>query len=299
MTHARIAYLSCQETLPGSPTRRPDAFEHDLVVTSLQPALLEHGRVLESVAWDSPDTHWSDYESAVIGTTWDYHQRLPHFLQTLEHIESKTPLLNPSKVVQWNSRKTYLRALSTQGIATVPTHWVDSVNETNCRAAFEAFGVDTLVLKPQVGAGAWRQVRWQRAEPFPSTNQIPPGSAMVQPFLQSVATVGEYSFLFFDRVFSHAVLKKAAQGDYRVQSTYGGVDTAIQPTTHQLDIAQSVVDAVKGPLLYARVDMVENDENQLLLMELELIEPYLYPSHAAQMGARFASAYLRLLSSFR
>lgn len=96
----KIAYLASQVTLPGSPTRRSDAFEHDLMMDALRPAFSDAGMSLHDIAWDNPDTDWRAYHAAIIGTTWDYWDRPQLFLKTLERIESQTQLFNTSNTVR-------------------------------------------------------------------------------------------------------------------------------------------------------------------------------------------------------
>ena len=42
--------------------------------------------------------------------------------------------------------------------------------------------------------------------------------------------------------------------------------------------------------LYARVDMVRGLDGELALMELEIIEPYLYPEQGPDLGEVFVEA---------
>jgi hypothetical protein len=118
---------------------------------------------------------------------------------------------------------------------------------------------------------------------------------MIQPFIASIATEGEYSFLFVDGAFSHALLKRARSGDYRIQEAYGGTSQAIDPTPADLASAQAVLTALATPPLYARVDMVRGQGGELLLMELEVIEPFLFPKEGPQIGAMLGAALKKRL----
>jgi hypothetical protein len=94
--------------------------------------------------------------------------------------------------------------------------------------------------------------------------------------------------MFFDGVFSHAVLKTPASGDFRVQSDFGGRDRLVDPPMHVLQSATQILQAVE-PTLYARVDGVVEDD-QFHLMELELIEPALFLSSHPDAPLRFTEA---------
>lgn len=296
MTRPIVAYLSCSGTMPRSPHRREDAFEHDLAIGVLGLGLHHAGRSIEPVQWDAPHAGWDRYEAAVVGTTWDYAQRPDAFAAALQRIAGEVPLYNPCGTLLWNAHKRYLLDLEARGCATVPTLWLDHVDEAACRAAFDTLEATRLVIKPQVGAGAWRQVMLARGDAWPDAAQLPPGAAMVQPFMPAIVSEGEYSFLFFNRRYSHAVRKRAAPGDYRIQSSFGGQDEPVVPSSSDIAAAEQVLDAVAGPLLYARVDMVRDNVGMLRLMELELIEPFLYPLHEPAMGHRFADAYMALIN---
>ncbi|MEM0985091.1 MAG: hypothetical protein AAGJ32_02485 [Pseudomonadota bacterium] len=286
-----IVYLASAVTLPGSPTRRSDAYEHDQMMDALEGPLASEGLGLSAVRWDAEGVDWSRYGAAIIGTTWDYWDRQEQFLSTLEGIERQTRLLNPSKLVRWNSHKGYLRDLAAQGARTISTLWVDHPTEEAVATGFETLGSADVVWKRQVGAGAAGQHRLTPGDPVPDM----PHAMMAQPFLPAIQTEGELSFIFIDGAFCHALMKRAAEGDYRIQSSYGGAETAVDPSADDLAAAKSILGLLDAPPLYARVDMLRADDGGLLLMELELIEPFLYPLQGPDLGPRMAAALERRL----
>jgi glutathione synthase/RimK-type ligase-like ATP-grasp enzyme len=287
----KIAYLSSKVTLPGSPIRRSDAFEHDRMMDALRPAFKAQGMSVHDVDWADETANWSDFDAALIGTTWDYWDHWDTFLETLANIEAQIPLFNGAKLVRWNSHKGYLRDLEAKGALLIPTLWIDQVTPQNAADAFDTLGSETLVFKRQVGAGADGQYRLQRGDILPDM----PNPMMVQPFLPKIVEEGEISFIFVDGDFSHALIKRAAKGDYRIQSTYGGTEEAITPSTEDLSDAKTILGALDVPPLYARVDMLRGDDGGLLLMEMELIEPYLYPIEGPELGGRMAAAIKKRL----
>lgn len=282
----RIAYLASKVTLPGSPTRRSDAFEHDYMMDALRPAFEARGMSIHDVDWADTSQDWGTYDAAIIGTTWDYWDHQDAFLKTLKSIEMQTQLHNPAALVAWNSHKSYLRDLEAKGAKLIPTLWLNDANETTAREAFETLGSDDLVFKRQVGAGASGQHRLKSGDPIPHM----PHSMMVQPFLPQIIEEGELSFIFIDGELSHALIKRAAKGDYRIQSSYGGVEEAIAPSADDLTAAKAILNTLDETPVYARIDMLRGEDGGLLLMELELIEPYLYPLQGPELGERFAAA---------
>ena len=120
---------------------------------------------------------------------------------------------------------------------------------------------------------------------------------MIQPFFHQVQMEGEYSFVFVDGDFCHAVIKKPKQGDYRVQSIYGGYEKKITPNCRDLTSAYNVIDALPLQMpLYARIDMIRGHDNQLMLMEAELIEPYLYPEQGPELGTKLTEGLIKGLN---
>ncbi|MBR9825037.1 MAG: hypothetical protein GYB36_04435 [Alphaproteobacteria bacterium] len=291
----RIAFLTASCMFKSSPVARKDHWEHDLEWDAIQPACLEAGLQLEARIWDSPDFDPALYDAVVIGTTWDYMEKPDQFGGVLAECAARSRLLNPLPTVMWNKRKTYLRDLAERGAPMIPTVWADKADQPSIEAAFDDLQCSDIVVKPVMGAGAWRQARIKQGKDLPSPDQLPPAEAMIQPFLPSVAEEGEYAFLFFNREFSHCALKRPAAGDYRVQSEYGGSETIHDPSEEELALAKAVLDSVEGDLLYARVDMLRGLDGKLALIELELIEPYLYPQQGPEFGANFARALRALV----
>lgn len=291
----RIAFLTAGCMLPGHPNLREDHWEHDREFVPLHSACSNHGIGLHAVVWDDPALDIDSFDAFIIRTTWDYADKPDQFLAVLSQIASRRPLFNPLPVVKWNLRKTYLRDLADKGVPVVPTLWRDSADERTIVRAFDELGVDEIVVKPVVGASAWRQAKLRRGGGLPEAEELPPDRAMIQPYLHAAANEGEFSFLYFDRQFSHCARKIPRDGDYRVQSMYGGREEVYHPTSEELRIAERVLGAVDHPLLYARVDMMRGLDGNLALMELELIEPYLYPDQGPGMGESFARALVRLV----
>ncbi len=290
-----IAFLTSADLMPDHPQRRPDAWEFDVEFEAMQKGCSAVGLELQPAVWRSPNFSPGDYSAVFLGTAWDYAEDPDAFMLALEAIEKSCPLLNPLPTVRWNMEKTYLRDLAARGVPVIPTLWfADSIKDT-LQNSFDDLDCDEIVIKPLVGANAWRQAKVKRDQEWPSSDQLPPGSCLVQPFLPSAMEEGELSLVFFDRIFSHAVLKVAAKGEYRIQSSYGGAEKNYDVNEKEMAFAQAAVDAVEGPLLYARVDMMRGPAGDWLLMELELIEPFLYPNQGPDMGKSFATALKGML----
>jgi glutathione synthase/RimK-type ligase-like ATP-grasp enzyme len=190
-------------------------------------------------------------------------------------------------VLGWNSDKSYLARLEAKGVPIPPTRWTDAVTEADVEAAFDAFGADELVIKPTISGGAWKTLRLKRGE---APTDAPDGVAMIQPYLPAIETEGETSLLFFGGRFSHAVNKRPVPGDFRIQVQFGGTYVSVEPSAEAMALAEQVLAAIDGPLLYARIDMTRDGEGNWVLMEAELIEPDFYLNNDPRTGAGFAEA---------
>jgi glutathione synthase/RimK-type ligase-like ATP-grasp enzyme len=251
--------------------------------------------------WNNPDVEWEAYDLAIVKSPWDYFDLIHDFYTWLNDMDQReVKLLNPSSVLRWNADKHYLKDIQEAGLLVTPTVYLSKRNNVDASIYFSEFNVGKLIVKPAVSGGA------------KNTFKVTPNNAsdisdklnvllqeedfIVQPFLEEVAIEGELSFLFFGGVFSHAVLKKAANGDFRVQSTFGGTVHPITPTSKMISAATAYVDQFAKNCLYARVDAVIVKE-QFMLMELELIEPYLFLDTTQNSLDRYYQSLIPLLPS--
>ena len=249
--------------------------------------------------WDSEGTDWKQFDLCVLRSCWDYHVRIGEFLQWLTRLEGRgVNTMNPIQTVRWNHDKLYLKELERRGVPIVPTRVVDKPGEACLGEVMDSCGWETVVFKPCISASGYRTHKVLRSEAdvyqseFNAVTQQ--SGALIQPFLKEVQSVGEWSFVFFGRTFSHAVIKKPGDGEFRTQEAFGGSVVKAIPTDEQFHQAERAVGSVDGDLLYVRVDMVEVN-GKLLLGELELIEPFLFFGSDHDSPMRFARALKDLL----
>lgn len=277
----RIGLLSSSNLLPDHANTRDDAFEFDEELASLRSGFKTLGMTVDPVLWDDADKNAADFDALLPLMVWDYFEgNESRFLDVMARAATVTPVLNTPDLLRWNADKAYLEELAARGAKVIPTVRVDGVTIDDASRAFETFGTDRIVIKPQVGGGAWRQALYGKGAPWPAADALPPEGALIQPFLPSVTEEGEYSFLYFGGEFSHALLKTAKPGDYRIQSLYGGSETSYAPTEAEKAGALKILKTLDTVPLYARVDLLRGLDGELALIELEMIEPYLYLPHA-------------------
>lgn len=227
---------------------------------------------------------------------WGYPRDCPRWFALLDRMEAEgIPVSNPVGILRWNSDKAYLAELGDAGIATVPSYVAESCADADLAYARSLFSTDIIVAKPPISGGADGTYCLRTGDPVPA--DVAGQRMILQPFLPTIATEGEYSLFYFDGVFSHAIIKHPAKGDFRVQEQFGGYEEAIDPPAAACALAaEAMAAAVRltggGALTYARVDMLRDSEGVFRLMELELIEPSLFLKFAPDGGAAFAKALL-------
>ena len=259
------------------------------------PAMTALGWDVEFVSWRMPGVDWDDYDLVYICTPWDYQDDPDAYLAVLDRIERSSALLvNPLDTVRWNLDKRYLGGLESKGVRIVPSRWHDAWEAGILEAAFSAFGVDRIVVKPQVGANADHTYVVTPDSVADLTAELAAVYArrrlLVQPFISAIEEEGEFSVFYFGGRYSHAIRKTPKPGDFRSQEEHGA-EIRFAPLDAALcRSAESALAAVVPMPVYARADYVRGPDDEYLLMELELNEPALYFRLDPDSPARFAAA---------
>ena len=266
------------------------------------------GMRFSTVNWDDAGVDWSQFDLAVLRSTWDYSQRLDEFLSWAETTASLTRLINPLPVVRWNTDKHYLRDLAATGIATVPSVFIEPGDDA--AAVIDTFLRDhaatEFVVKPAIGAGSRDAQRYgheEREMALAHARRLlgERRSVLLQPYLDRVDEQGETALIFFSGRYSHAIRKgpllRRGEGPTRALFAEEHI-TARTPTEEEIRLAGSTLDAIPiaKPLLYARVDLIHDADGAPRVLELELTEPSLFFAHAAGSATRFAEE-IRALAS--
>jgi glutathione synthase/RimK-type ligase-like ATP-grasp enzyme len=283
----RLAIATCESPpVPDSDAER------------LIPALAERGVEAELVAWTDAGADWTRFDLIWISSTWDYHERLAEFLDWLRRAAEAAPVQNPPVLIEWNVDKRYLRELGEAGVPVIPTVWVEGEGGPAVREAAQ-HGWSEVIVKPAVDLGAARLERTDAVGLRAAVERVE-RPALVQPFLDSVESEGELSLVYLAGELSHSIRKRPADGDFRVQPVHGGRHEEIEAPAEATEIGERTLAAIgdrvarargdggRAPL-YARVDLIRGPDGGLCLIELELIEPYLFLDAVGEVAtARFA-----------
>lgn len=246
----------------------------------LSEILTDLGISHEIQAWSDPEVDWSSFSHLLIKSTWDYFDYYPEFLNWIEKVRKLgIPVLNNLDTIEWNSSKKYLLEIESKGFPTIAGMILEKGSKPSRQEILSRVDSEVWVVKPLVSGGAKNTLKIPAKDWDSFAGKIEQlvqeEDFLVQSFIPEVAEVGEYSLIFFNGKFSHAVLKTPAKSDFRVQHYFGGTIQEIFPSESMLQTAHKLILEFAPNSLYGRVDGVEI-QGQFHLMELELIEPYLF-----------------------
>jgi len=284
----RICFVTCR--------RWPEISESDQLA---QRALERRGAVVEARPWNVPGADFRGFDAVVLRSNWEYHLDPEGFRAWLDGLErAGARIWNPPDLVRWNLSKRYLGALQAAGVPTVPTVILEAGTPDGLEVVMARHGWRAVVLKPEFGASAHDTRLVTDVTVAEVTAAMEIGEirrpVMVQPFIEEIRSRGEWSVVFIDSAFTHAVLKRPAAGEFRVQPRLGGTAEAAPPPDGVLAAGRAVLPALPRAPLYARIDSVETREG-FQVMEVEVNEPGLFFTHAPPAAERFAEALLRAL----
>lgn len=297
-------------------THRDDS-DHGGERARLAPLLADLGIAVEAAVWDDPEVDWTGFDGVVVRSTWDYFTKPREFDNWVERANRFTRLANPAAVIRWNADKRYLLELAEAGIPIIETRVLEApTKETSSQTQPERTPIpdwEDMVVKPAISGGSRLSGRFkpsehQAAESLIAAIHAEGVAVLLQPYLDRVDTDGETNVLIFGGQVSHAVNKGTIlSAEFKPDAhSYQGQAIAPEPlndglrtfATEVLDAVMELMDVDKTELVHARVDSVIDADGQRLLMEVELIEPYLYleespdPRAAAERYAQAISDWL-------
>ena len=271
-------------------------YEDEMLINVLR----KTGLKVKKLSWSNPDFDWKDTRSVLFRSTWDYYYRIEEFIKWSNHIACFLTLINPQDLIQWNLNKSYLLDLESKGIPIVKTILIEPGEAFELNTCIERLHGDEFILKPQVSGSAYNTFRINKQNSQDIQTQLKPlmmqQGFLIQPYQKNITALGEISLIFINGTYTHAVIKKAASGDFRVQTDHGGSVNPYLASTEEIQLATQAIQACGSKPIYARVDLIRDNNNRLALMELELIEPELFFRFNQQATFQFADAIMEILS---
>ena len=267
----------------------------------LKEALEGEGLTVARTNWDDPEYDWSQTRAVVFRTVWDYFERFNEFLSWLQEVEKKTQLINPYSLLSWNVDKHYLKDLAAKGIQIIPTHFVDRGKQESLAQICQQHQWKDIVIKPAVSGAAFLTYKIE-------ANEIPKKEGLfqqlvterdmlVQEYQETITEMGEASLMVFNGQYTHAILKKAKAGDFRVQDDFGGTVHPYTPTAEEIAFAERVFEVCDPVPVYGRADIVWDQNRNCYLSELEIVEPELWLRNHPASAQSFASGIIAHLNS--
>ncbi|MBZ0187664.1 MAG: hypothetical protein K8F91_15565, partial [Candidatus Obscuribacterales bacterium] len=210
--------------------------------------LQARGYSTEVEIWNDQKVDWSAMGNLVIGSIWDYHQQYDQFKKWLFEAKKTCNIINSPELIDWNLKKTYLKALENEGVPVIPTLWLGPQSLSDCPWS-------SVVIKPSLGAGSYGMKKFdldlQKAEALTHIESLKERAPiMVQPKLESVSSEGEFVMVYFDGVFSHAASRPLggheASVDHEIECS-----THRKPSKTQLNIGEKVIANLPSKPCYA------------------------------------------------
>lgn len=253
-------------------------------------ALTARGMRVTWAVWDDPVVDWAGFDLVVIRATWDYPARVERFRSWVRSPAVATRLVNPPNLVLGNLHKGYLADLGDLAVPTVVVPAGMTVDLRRLRWA-------ASVVKPAVGVGGQGAVRRATQEDLDRLTLGPePVDAIVQPYLPDVERRGEVSVVLVGGRPTHAVLKRPAEGEFRIHEEWGGTAELVEAGPEELEVAAAALATLPTTPAYARVDLLY-DAGRPRVVEVELVEPYLWfelaPAAADALAAELVGSLAR------
>ena len=265
----------------------------------LKSAFESQGLKVDITYWDNPSYEWQQTKSVLFRTVWDYFERFDEFWEWLEQVKTKTKLINSYELIKWNIDKHYLKDLKNNDIQVVPTYFADRGNNISLQEIANSKDWKHIVIKPAISASAFNTYKItndeieQKEQLFYELLQT--HDMLVQPFFPTISELGEASLMVFGGKFTHAILKKAKAGDFRVQDDFGGTVHDYNPTQEEIKFAEKVFQSCTSLPIYGRVDIVWDSNKHIYLSELEIIEPELWIRNRPESANKIAEAVNKIL----
>lgn len=292
-----ITILTCKKFLHlgSAPLEQNILLERQLLTEALE----ARGLTVFCTSWDDPKYDWTQTRAIVFRTIWDYFERYDEFAVWLEKVKTQTQLINPYELIQWNSDKHYLTDLEARGIEIVPTAYVDTGAYRSIDMVCKHRGWRDVIIKPAIAGTAFHTYKVLESErqDFEDLFEELVGERdmLVQPFMETIETLGEASLMVFNGQYTHAILKKAKDGEYRVQDNFGGTIHKYLPSEAEIVFAQQCFEACAIMPAYGRADILWDAQGKILLGELEIIEPELWVRNFPESAVSFAEGIVNSL----
>ena len=250
--------------------------EDELVINTLK----EKNLSVVKKDWNDSIFDWETTRSILFRSTWDYFDKFELFKKWFNKTKNKCLMINSAETIEWNIDKHYLLDLQEHQIPIPNSEFIQRRSSIDLLELMQKKNWNEIVVKPTISGAAKNTYRLKRGE----INQFNPSwekliyqeDFIIQEFQNNVITEGEVAMIVIGGKFTHAVLKKAKEGDFRVQDDFGGSIAIYNPSKEMVKLAEKCTRILTPIPSYARVDIIWDNFRELAVSELELIEPELW-----------------------
>ena len=281
----RIAYVSCAQ-LP-----EPDIDEYPLIE-----GLVSAGHDAVVAAWDDDSVDWARFDLVVVRATWNYAHHVDAFVAWIDRVDPVTTLVNSAQTLKWNLHKEYLCELSDAGVPIIPSVFADRYISLGVEEVVGIEGWCKIVIKPTISAGSFGTKVFdldageaESAQAF-FDEMIAQRDMMIQRYMPSVDTVGETALIVIDGELTHAI-EKRPRFDHQEEEVYLRDEISDEMRV----FVKKALDASGMEYLYARVDVIPGDAGEMMLSELEMLEPSLFFPYSSRAVSAFVRGVERQL----
>ena len=250
--------------------------EDELVINALE------GKDLSVIKkdWNDPNFNWNNTRSVLFRSTWDYFDNFEQFKKWFDKTRNTCLMINSSETIEWNLDKHYLLDLQKHQIPIPNSEFIKRGSSVDLSFLMQEKNWNEIVVKPTISGAAKNTYRLKKEDinQFDSTwkKLIYQEDFIVQEFQNNVIKKGEVAMMVIGGKYTHAVLKKAKEGDFRVQDDFGGSIAKYSPSEKMVKLAEKCTGILSAIPSYARVDIIWDNSGDLAVSELELIEPELW-----------------------
>ena len=250
--------------------------EDELVIDALK----EKNLSVIKKDWNDPIFDWKTTRTVLFRSTWDYFDKFELFKKWFDETKNNCLMINSHESVEWNIDKHYLLDLQEQQIPIPKSEFIKKGSSVDLLLLMQEKNWNEIVVKPTISGAAKNTFRLKKEElsQFDPTwkNLIHKEDFIVQEFQNNVITKGEVAMMVIGGKYTHAVLKMAKKGDFRVQDDFGGSIAIYSPSEKMVKLAEKCSRILSPIPPYARVDIIWDNSGDLAVSELELIEPELW-----------------------
>ena len=250
--------------------------EDELVINALK----EKNLSVVKKDWNDSIFDWETTRSILFRSTWDYFDKFELFKKWFNKTKNKCLMINSTETIEWNIDKHYLLDLQKHQIPIPNSEFIKRGSSIDLSLLMQKKNWNEIVVKPTISGAAKNTYRLKKEEiiQFGPTWEklIYKEDFIVQEFQNNVISEGEVAMIVIGGKFTHAVLKKAKEGDFRVQDDFGGSIAIYNPSEEMVKLAEKCTRILTPIPSYARVDIIWDNLMELAVSELELIEPELW-----------------------